>query len=224
MLNAHNVLIRIADTHHTVHTVHAITTQNETTQYCRSEHYPCSLQLPGGNSHGRNPKEITVNFDMFDKTPEEKTAEANKVAKSFGISDSALAEVEEYKAKLTRYNAWDLPFMGYVNEDGYGYAYAGCRHRGRTLLGCPQGVPCPAGGRAGRVRDPYAVHPPPGRPLRRQHVPPLPARFQGELHRRRRQQVLIGRIPERNRTLDHPSYRNVGATQRRVRTDNTERL
>ena len=123
MLNAHNVLIRIADTHHTVHTVHAITTQNETTQYCRSEHYPCSLQLPGGNSHGRNPKEITVNFDMFDKTPEEKTAEANKVAKSFGISDSALAEVEKYKAKLTRYNAWDLPFMGYVNEDGYGYAY-----------------------------------------------------------------------------------------------------
>lgn len=68
-----------------------------------------------------NPKGITVNFDMFDKTPEEKTAEANKVAKSLGISDATLAEVEEYKAKLTRYNAWELLFMGYVNEDGYAY-------------------------------------------------------------------------------------------------------
>ena len=68
-------------------------------------------------------KVITVDFDMFDKTPEEKTAAANEVARSFGISDEALAEVESYKAKLTRYDAWDLPFMGYVNEDGYGYAY-----------------------------------------------------------------------------------------------------
>ena len=40
-----------------------------------------------------------------------------------GISDEALAQVEEFKAALTAHNAWDLPFMGYVNEDGYGYAY-----------------------------------------------------------------------------------------------------
>ena len=47
---------------------------------------------------------ITVDLDMFDKTPEEKTAHANE-------------------KELTKHNAWDLPFMGYVNEDGYGYAY-----------------------------------------------------------------------------------------------------
>ena len=68
-------------------------------------------------------KVITFNFDMLDKTPEEKTAEANIIAKSFGIIAEAIAEVEVYKVKLTRYNAWDLPFMGYVNDDGYGYAY-----------------------------------------------------------------------------------------------------
>ena len=38
-------------------------------------------------------------------------------------SDDTLAEVEDFKAQLTKHNAWDLPFMGYVNEDGYGYAY-----------------------------------------------------------------------------------------------------
>lgn len=68
-------------------------------------------------------KVITVDLDMFDKTPEEKTTKANEVAKRFGISDEALADVELYKDKLTKYDAWDLPFMGYVNDDGYGYAY-----------------------------------------------------------------------------------------------------
>lgn len=66
---------------------------------------------------------ITVNLDMFDKDADAKTAEANKVAKNLGISDEALAKVEDFKQKLTDHDAWDLPFMGYVNEDGYGYDY-----------------------------------------------------------------------------------------------------
>lgn len=70
----------------------------------------------GGKSHHRHP-------DMFGKDPDSKTTKANEVAKSFGLSDAALAEVEDFKAQLTKHNAWDLPFMGYVNEDGYGYAY-----------------------------------------------------------------------------------------------------
>lgn len=68
-------------------------------------------------------KTITVNLEMFGKDAAAKTAAANKVAKEFSISDEALAKVENFKAELTRHNAWDLPFMGYVNEDGYGYAY-----------------------------------------------------------------------------------------------------
>ena len=60
---------------------------------------------------------------MFGKDAESKADEANTVTKSFGISDDTLAEVEDFKAQLTKHNAWDLPFMGYVNEDGYGYAY-----------------------------------------------------------------------------------------------------
>ena len=68
-------------------------------------------------------KVIIVNPDMFGKDPDSKTTKANEVAKSFGLSDAALAEVEDFKAQLTKHNAWDLPFMGYVNEDGYGYAY-----------------------------------------------------------------------------------------------------
>ena len=68
-------------------------------------------------------KVIIVNPDMFGKDPDSKTTKANEVAKSFGLSDAALAEVEDFKAQLTKHDAWDLPFMGYVNEDGYGYAY-----------------------------------------------------------------------------------------------------
>ena len=68
-------------------------------------------------------KTITVNLEMFGKDAEAKTAAANKVAKEFGISDEALAQVEDFKAALTKHGAWGLPFMGYVNEDGYGYAY-----------------------------------------------------------------------------------------------------
>lgn len=66
---------------------------------------------------------ITVDLNMFSQDAEAKTTEANKVAKSLGISDEALAKVEDFKQALTEHNAWDLPFMGYVNEDGYGYAY-----------------------------------------------------------------------------------------------------
>ncbi|KAB7789765.1 glycerophosphodiester phosphodiesterase [Bifidobacterium leontopitheci] len=66
---------------------------------------------------------ILVDTDMFGRTAADKTAEANEVAKRFGIGDQALAGVEQYKAELTRHDAWDLPFMGYVNEDGYGYAF-----------------------------------------------------------------------------------------------------
>ena len=59
-------------------------------------------------------KVIIVNPDMFGKDPDSKTTKANEVAKSFGLSDAALAEVEDFKAQLTKHNAWDLPFMGYV--------------------------------------------------------------------------------------------------------------
>ena len=55
--------------------------------------------------------------------PEEKTAHANEIAREFGVGEDALAAVEDFKKELTKHNAWDLPFMGYVNEDGYGYAY-----------------------------------------------------------------------------------------------------
>ena len=66
---------------------------------------------------------INVDLNMFGQDADAKTAAANEVAKSLGISDEALAQVEEFKAALTAHNAWNLPFMGYVNEDGYGYAY-----------------------------------------------------------------------------------------------------
>ena len=68
-------------------------------------------------------KLIIVDPDLFNKDADTKTSHGNEVAKKFGISDQALAEVEYFKQQLTNHNAWDLPFMGYVNEDGYGYAY-----------------------------------------------------------------------------------------------------
>lgn len=68
-------------------------------------------------------RKITVNTSMYGVDPDKKTAAANEVARSFGISDEALAQVEHYKTELTDHDAWDLPFMGYVNEDGYGYAF-----------------------------------------------------------------------------------------------------
>lgn len=86
-------------------------------------------------------KVIIVNPDMFGKDPDSKTTKANEVAKSFGLSDAALAEVEDFKAQLTKHNAWDLPFMGYVNEDGYGYAYVRCRRGVRPVLGRPPSIP-----------------------------------------------------------------------------------
>ncbi|RBP99097.1 glycerophosphodiester phosphodiesterase [Bifidobacterium xylocopae] len=66
---------------------------------------------------------IVVDGSLFEEDAETKTREANKVAKRFGISDEALQGVEDFKKQLTEHKAWDLPFMGYVNEDGYGYAY-----------------------------------------------------------------------------------------------------
>ncbi|KAA8826373.1 glycerophosphodiester phosphodiesterase [Bifidobacterium reuteri] len=68
-------------------------------------------------------KVIIVDPDLFNKDADTKTSHGNEVAKKFGISDQALDEVEYFKQQLTNHNAWDLPFMGYVNEDGYGYAY-----------------------------------------------------------------------------------------------------
>ncbi|MCI1635910.1 glycerophosphodiester phosphodiesterase [Bifidobacterium sp.] len=67
---------------------------------------------------------ITINRGLYLKSPEEKTAYANDVARSFGIGDTELDEVELYKKDLTQHDAWNLPIMGYVNEEGFGYAYA----------------------------------------------------------------------------------------------------
>ena len=36
---------------------------------------------------------ITVDLDMFAKTPEEKTAHANEIAREFGVGEDALAAV-----------------------------------------------------------------------------------------------------------------------------------
>lgn len=43
---------------------------------------------------------ITVNLNMFSQDAEAKTTEANKVAKSLGISDEALAKVETSNERL----------------------------------------------------------------------------------------------------------------------------
>lgn len=138
-------------------------------------------------------KVIIVNPDMFGKDPDSKTTKANEVSKSFGLSDAALAEVEDFKAQLTKHNAWDLPFMGYVNEDGYGYAYVpGAAvvydpywDAHQAFLALPKDV-------QDRIRHSYAVHAPSGRPLWRQHVPALPAWLQREVRGYRREPVLIG--------------------------------
>lgn len=66
---------------------------------------------------------ITVDPSMFSKDAAAKTAKANEEAKRFGISDDDLKQVEDYKSQLSYHQAWDLPFLGYVDEDGYGYAY-----------------------------------------------------------------------------------------------------
>lgn len=66
---------------------------------------------------------IVVDTSIFAKDAAAKTAKANEVAKKYGISDEALKQVEDYKDQLTYHQAWDLPFLGYVDEDGYGYAY-----------------------------------------------------------------------------------------------------
>ncbi len=74
-------------------------------------------------THMAEEKLIVVDPSLYGETAEEKTAEANKVARKFGLSEEAIAGVEDYKKALTEHDAWDLPFMGYVDEDGYGYAY-----------------------------------------------------------------------------------------------------
>lgn len=65
---------------------------------------------------------ITVDLNMFEKDADSKTPEANKVARGLAISEEALAEVKVFKQAHTDHNTWDL-LMGYVNKDGYGYAY-----------------------------------------------------------------------------------------------------
>ena len=57
-------------------------------------------------------KVITVNLSMFGQDAAAKTAAANKVAKELGISDEALAQVEDFKQQLTLHDAWDLPGHG----------------------------------------------------------------------------------------------------------------
>ena len=76
-------------------------------------------------------KVIIVNPDMFGKDPDSKTTKANEVAKSFGLSDAALAEVEDFKAQLTKHNAWDLPLR----------LRARCRRGVRPVLGRPPSIP-----------------------------------------------------------------------------------
>ena len=127
---------------------------------------------------------INVDLNMFGQDADAKTAAANEVAKSLGISDEALAQVEEFKAALTAHNAWDLPFMGYVNEDGYGYAYVPDAaitmnpywDAHKEFMNLPEDV-----------QTAFAIR---MRPLRRRHVPALPPRLPGQLRRQRRQQVL----------------------------------
>ena len=65
-----------------------------------------------GNTYVGRKKVIIVNPDMFGKDAESKTDEANTVTKSFGISDDTLAEVEDFKAQLTKHTpgicrSWD---------------------------------------------------------------------------------------------------------------------
>lgn len=68
-------------------------------------------------------KTITVDTSMFNKDADAKTQKAIQIIKELGMSDDDIAQVEQFKQDLTDHDAWDLPFMGYVNEDGYGYAY-----------------------------------------------------------------------------------------------------
>lgn len=134
---------------------------------------------------------INVDLNMFGQDADAKTAAANEVAKSLGISDEALAQVEEFKAALTAHNAWDLPFMGYVNEDGYGYAYVPDAaitmnpywDAHKEFMNLPEDVQT-----AFAIRMLFTHRP--CRPLRRRHVPALPPRLPGQLRRQRRQQVL----------------------------------
>ena len=47
---------------------------------------------------------INVDLSMFGQDADAKTAAANKVAKELGISDEALAQVEDFKRALTAHN------------------------------------------------------------------------------------------------------------------------
>lgn len=67
---------------------------------------------------------ITIDRGLYQKSAQEKTDYANMIARSFGVSDEELQEVEGYKESLAEHAAWNLPFMGYVNEEGAGYSYA----------------------------------------------------------------------------------------------------
>ena len=143
---------------------------------------------------------------MFSKDPAAKTAEANIVAKKYGISDKDLAEVEDYKKELTEHNAWDLPFMGYVNEDGYGYAYVpdqAITETGWNAHKAFRAMPHDAQ-TAFAIRMLFTHR---DATATRRHVPALRARLQRALRGCRLEQLLNSGIgaPEGSRTREPPS-------------------
>lgn len=82
-----------------------------------------STKSTKGTSSWQTKTIINVDLSMFGQDADAKTAAANKVAKELGISDGGPRSGRDFKRALTAHNAWDLPFIGYVNEDGCGYAY-----------------------------------------------------------------------------------------------------
>ena len=86
-------------------------------------------------------KVIIVNPDMFGKDPDSKTTKANEVAKSFGLSDAALAEVEDSRHNSPNTTpgicrSWDTSTrMATVTPT------CRCRRGVRPVLGRPPSIP-----------------------------------------------------------------------------------
>ncbi|BDR53635.1 hypothetical protein KIM372_15420 [Bombiscardovia nodaiensis] len=45
------------------------------------------------------------------------------VAQQLGLSRETLEAAKAFAYRLSVHKAWKLPFLGYANEDGYGYAH-----------------------------------------------------------------------------------------------------